>query len=128
MRPHLDTRSKILNLAAAERLSGPLNLVTGYFEVLLAAHARELQAVRDRAPDRPILVAVVSHPGELMEPAARAELAAALRVVDYVVTADHDHLDGLIERLRPAEVVRLEAADLDRTRQLIEDAQRSQSR
>ena len=70
----------------------------------------------------------MSHPGELMEASARAELVAALRVVDYVVTADHDHLDRLIKRLRPAEVVRLETADLGRTRRLIEDVHRRQTR
>jgi bifunctional ADP-heptose synthase (sugar kinase/adenylyltransferase) len=124
----VDTRSKILNEAAAARLSGPLTLVTGYFDVLLAEHARELQQVRDRAPDRPMLVALARHPGELLDAAVRAELVAALRVVDYVVTAEHDHLDELIERLRPAELVRLETADLGLTRRLIEDAQRSQKR
>lgn len=128
MRPHVDTRSKILTRAAAERLSGPLTIVTGYFDLLLAGHARDLQTVRDRAPDRPMLVAVVAHPAEVLEAAVRAELVAALRVVDYVVTADHDHLEELIERLRPAEVVRLEATDVSRTRRLIEDAQRSQNR
>ena len=124
----MDTRSKILTREAAERLSGPLTLVTGYFDVLLAGHVRDLQTVRDRAPDQPMLVAVQPHPGEVLEPAVRAELVAALRVVDYVVTADHDHLEELIERLRPAEVVRLEATDVSRTRRLIEDAQRSQNR
>ena len=128
MRSHVDTRSKILTRAAAERLSGPLTLVTGYFDPLLAGHARDLQAVRDRAPDRPLLVAVATHANEVLEAAIRADLVAALRVVDYVVTTDHDHLDRFIERLRPADVVRLEAADLNRTRRLIDDAQRSQNR
>ena len=124
----MDTRSKILTPAGAESLPGALTLVTGYFDVLLAGHARDLQEVRDRAPDRPLLVAVVSHPGEVLAAGLRAELVAALRVVDYVVTTDHDSLDSLIERLRPAEVVRLEAADLGRTRRLIDDAQRSHNR
>ena len=124
----MDTRSKILTPAAAAKLSGPLTLVTGYFDVLLAGHARDLQTARDRAPNRPLVVAVVRHPGEFLAVGARAELVAALRVVDYVVTTDHDSLDSLIERLRAAEVVRLEAADLGRTRRLIDDAQRSQNR
>lgn len=128
MRPYVDTRSKILKEVKAAQLAGPVTLVAGYFDVLLAAHARDLQRVRDRAPDRPMLVAVVSRGSEVMEAAERAEMVAALRVVDYVVTVDHDHLDGLIERLEPAEVVRLEAADLKRLRRLIEDVQRSQSR
>jgi len=124
----VDTRSKILTLENAGRLAGPLTLVTGYFHLVLAGHARDLQEVRGRAPDRPMLVVVLGHAGAVMDAEVRAEMVAALRVVDYVVTADHDHLDGLIERLRPAEVVRLEAADLGRLRRLIDDAQRSQQR
>ena len=96
------TRRKILTPDAAARLAGPLTLVTGYFDVLLAGHARDLQAACDRAPHCPLVVAVVSHPGEFLAVGARAELVAALRVVDYVVTTDLDSLDSLIERLRAA--------------------------
>jgi len=124
----LDTRSKILTHAGVEQLSGPWTLVTGYFDPLRAAHARELQQVRDRTSGRRLMVAVLTHAREVLDVGARAELVAALRVVDYVVTVDHEDLDAFIERLRAAEVVRLERADLDRTRQLIADAQRSQNR
>jgi glycerol-3-phosphate cytidylyltransferase-like family protein len=126
MRPRVDTRNKILTSAGAYGLPGPLTLVTGYFDVLRAGHARELQQARDRASDRKLLVAVITYPGELIDGQSRAELVAALRMVDYVVTANHDELDGFIERLRPAEIVRLEAADLGRRRRLIEDVQRRQ--
>jgi bifunctional ADP-heptose synthase (sugar kinase/adenylyltransferase) len=124
----VDTRSKILTPAGVEQLSGPLTLVTGYFDPLRAAHARELQQVRDRTPGRGLLVAVLTDAAEVLDIGARAELVAALRVVDYVVTVDHEDLDALIKRLRAAEVVRLERADTVRTRQLIADAQRSQTR
>ena len=126
MRPRVDTRSKILTLRAVAGLPRPLTLVTGYFDVLLAEHARELQQVRDRTPLAKLLVALVTYPGELLDGQSRAELVAALRMVDYVVTAKHDDLDRLIERLRPAEIVRLEAADLGRRKRLIEDVQRRQ--
>ena len=124
----VDTRSKILTLGEAQRLPGPVILVTGYFDVLRAGHARELQQVRNQTPGRPLLVAVLIHAGELLDGAARAELVAALRMVDYVVTANYDEVDQLIERLRPADLVRLEMADRDRTQRLIEDAQRSHKR
>ena len=124
----MDTRSKILTPAGAGQISGPLTLVTGYFDPLRAAHARELQQVRDRWPSHHLMVAVLTHAAEVLDIGARAELVAALRVVDYVVTVDHEDLDAFIERLRAAEVVRLERADLDRTRQLIADAQRSHNR
>ena len=119
----MDTRSKVLSLEAARRLTGPLTLATGYFDVLRVEHARQLEQA-----GRPLLVAVVGHSREILDPPARAELVAALRVVDYVVTADHDELDRLIAQLQPAEILRLEADDLRCTRRLIEDAQRRQTR
>ena len=124
----VDTRSKILTLGEAQRLPGPVILVTGYFDVLRAGHARELQQVRNHTPGRPLLVAVLTHTGEPLDGAARSELVAALRMVDYVVTANYDEVDQLIERLRPADLVRLDVADRDRTQRLIEDAQRSHNR
>ena len=119
----MDTRSKILSLEAAGRLTGPLTLATGYFDVLRVEHARRLEQA-----GRPLLVVVVRHSREILDAPARAELVAALRVVDYVVTADHDELDRLIGQLQPAEILRLEADDLGSTRRLIEDAQRRQIR
>jgi bifunctional ADP-heptose synthase (sugar kinase/adenylyltransferase) len=60
--------------------------------------------------------------------APRAELVAALHMVDYVVTAENEDLNRLIERCQPVEVVRLETADLRRTDRLIEHVQRGQTR
>lgn len=124
----MDTRSKILTAEAAESLPVPLVLVTGYFDFLRAETIRELQQVRQRTPGYRVLVAVVTDPGSVLDSAARAELVAALRMVDYVVTTNHDHVDAFVERLRPAELVRLETGDLRRRRRLIEDVQRSQKR
>jgi glycerol-3-phosphate cytidylyltransferase-like family protein len=123
IRARVDTRSKILSRAAAERLAGPLTLATGYFDGLSLEHIHELDQAR-----RPVLAAVLRHPGELFPATARAEMAAALRVIDYVVTAHPDELGELIERLHPAAVLRLEAADLRRARRLKEDAERRQIR
>jgi hypothetical protein len=51
-------------------------------------------------------------------------MVAALRVVDYVVTADAQDLDRL-SRAHPAtSVVRLDAADASRIRQLTEHVRR----
>ena len=52
---------------------------------------------------------------------------AALRVVDYVVAADHGDVDALIASLKPVHLARLEAADARRARQLIEHVQRRQN-
>jgi hypothetical protein len=49
-------------------------------------------------------------------------------MVDYVVTADDGDRDSLIEALKPAQLVRLEAADQLRARQLMEHVQRRQTR
>ena len=110
----MDTRSKILSLDAALRLPrGTVTLVSGYFDALRAGHARDLAGLRG-----PLLVAVLPLVGELLPQAARAEMVAALRVVDYVVIANEKDLDALIARLAPRELVRLEAADAARVRQL----------
>lgn len=124
----MDTRSKILSRDAALELPPPLTLVTGYFDILRAEHARELQQARDRAPAQPLMVVVLTRPNPLLSARARAELVAALRMVDYVVTANDGDLDGIFEALRPAPLVRLEAADQRRARQLREHVQRRQTR
>jgi len=62
-----------------------------------------------------------------MSQRARAEMAAALRVIDYVVAADMGDAAALVAALGPAEVVRLEAADRRRNRELIEHVHRRNS-
>lgn len=119
----MDTRSKILTLAAALELRPPVAVATGYFDVLRAEHARELARMRHH----PLLVIVLPLANEILSLPARAELVAALRVVDYVVTADHGDADRLIESLEPVEFVRMEAADRSRARQLIEHVHRRQT-
>ena len=119
----MDTRSKILSVAAALELPPPVAIATGYFDVLRAEHARELAGVRHH----PLLVIVLPLADEILALPARAELVAALRVVDYVVTADHADVEKLIESLKPAEFVRLEAADARRASQLIEHVHRRQT-
>jgi len=119
----MDTRSKILTLAEAMELRPPGAVVAGYFDVLRAEDARELAAVRHH----PLLVAVLPLSNEVLSQRARAELVAALRVVDYVVIADCGDAERLIESLEPVEFVRLEAADRSRARQLMEHVHRRQT-
>jgi len=123
----MDTRSKILTLAAALELRPAVTLVSGTFDVLRAGHARELAAIRGRT-GMPLLVAVLPVEKELLPQAARAAMVAALRMVDYVVIADSEGLNRLIDVLRPAGVERMEAADAQRMKQLIEHVQRRQNR
>jgi hypothetical protein len=120
----MDTRNKILTLHAALRLPrGSLTLVAGSFDALRAAHARELATL-----SRPVLAVILPLANELVPQAARAEMAAALRVVDYVVIAGNRDLDALIEALVPRELVRMAAADAARVQQLIEHVHRRQIR
>ena len=124
----MDTRTKILNLEAAPRAC---TVVTGAFDLVLADDARELAGIRAGHPDRPLLVVVLPLSGELLPGRARAELVAALRMVDYVVTAPDDAkaaaTDALLASLEPAHLVRLEVAQAIRKRQLMEHVHRRQT-
>ena len=120
----MDTRRKLLTLDAALALApGTLTLAAGTFDALRAAHAGDLAAL-----ERPLLVAVLPLPGELVPQSARAEMVAGLRVVDYVVIADESELEPLVERLAPRSFVRLEALHGERVRELIEHVRSRQTR
>jgi bifunctional ADP-heptose synthase (sugar kinase/adenylyltransferase) len=119
----MDTRSKILTLADALALRPPVAIATGYFDVLRAEDARELALGRHH----PLLVVVLPLAGEILSQRARAELVAALRVVDYVVTADDGDVERLVNGLRPVEFVRLQAAEARRAGELISHVRRQTS-
>ena len=121
----MDTRNKILTLAQIPKRG---KVVTGYFDLLRVQHARDLECVCLRPPHAPLIVLILQEPGELLNQHARAEMAAAMRMVDYVLIANSEDLDGILERLEPREIVRLEATDLRRTRCLVEHVQRGQTR
>jgi glycerol-3-phosphate cytidylyltransferase-like family protein len=101
-------------------------MVTGYFDVLRAAHIRDLDQLRRRTGSAKLLVIVLPAPGAILEQRARAELVAALRVIDYVVIADDADAARLADFLKPVEIVRLEAADSRRARELKEYVHRRQ--
>ncbi|HEY1336693.1 MAG TPA: hypothetical protein VGF59_04250 [Bryobacteraceae bacterium] len=126
----MDTRRKILTVEAACELrpDDPVAMVAGTFDILRVEHARELVSVRNRTAARTLVAVVLPFSGELLNLRARAELAAALRMVDYVVTANDGDLDRLVASLQPSEFVRLDAADTRRTRQLIDHVHRRQNR
>jgi len=123
----VDTRSKILTTEAARRIAAPVTVVTGFFDVLRAEHARSLREAREAGLSHPLLVVVLPLDGALFGQRARAELVAGLRVVDYAVAADREDAAALIDFLRPAHLVRLEEADARRVRQLIEHVQKRQT-
>jgi bifunctional ADP-heptose synthase (sugar kinase/adenylyltransferase) len=116
----MDTRSKILTPAAARRLPPPLAVATGYFEIPRAGMIRELSEARERAAGSALVAVVLPLANAALDQRARAELAAGLRMVDYVVIADDGDPGALIDSLRPAPLVRLEEAEARRARELRE--------
>ena len=84
----MDTRTKIIALEdAPQRLQGkPAQWVTGHFDPLLAEHVRRLAEYS--APDRLLVVEITNPARPLLPQRARAELVAALAMVDYVVLKD----------------------------------------
>ena len=77
----------------------PTRWVAGDFDPLLAAHIRLLRELA--APDRLLVVAVNDLARPLLPSRARAELVAALAMVDYVVP---DGSGGSFEQLNDASV------------------------
>ena len=124
----MDTRTKIVDAAAAAeaaracRQSGGLvAAVTGSFDVLLAETARELAELRQDARAGLLVAVLPPSPAPVLEPRARAEMVAALAVIDYVVVAaDGAEADALLAAIEPRAVARLEADHQRRLGQLIE--------
>lgn len=89
----MDTRSKIIDDARAGELRTDhpeMRFVTGYFDVLVPSQVRTLQQLASgETPDecRPLMAVVVDPPAPLLNARARAELAAGLAVIDYVLLA-----------------------------------------
>jgi hypothetical protein len=121
----VDTRTKILTLSALLDLAPPrpLLIAIGRFDILRVEMARELAAARQRTGAASLLAVVRPLPDELAPLDARAELAAALRVIDYVFVGAEGDLTSLLAALQPIEIMNLEDADARRKRQLIEHVQ-----
>ena len=105
----MDTRSKIIDTKEVlKRVNGkPIRWVSGYFDPLLAEHARRLGQMQ--TPGTTLAVIIEDPPRPLLSRRARAELVAALAVVDYVVLESsevtHQGLEDLPMRERFCEYV-----------------------
>jgi bifunctional ADP-heptose synthase (sugar kinase/adenylyltransferase) len=122
----MDTRNKIvsgesaLEIACRVKQQGKtLTVVTGYFDVLQAVHARALADVRKGTSDGVLMVVLLPRHESLLSPRARAELVAGLGMVDYVVSEMEDS-EAFLSRLPAGEVISRQAADEEQTRLLIE--------
>lgn len=119
----MDTRSKIVS---DPLLARGATAVTGYFDVLRPWHMAELNAAKTAAGKLAAIVLPLEN--ALLSQPARAELAASLRVIDYVIIADDGNLETLLARLAPAATIRLEADDLRLRGQLIQHVKQRQIR
>jgi hypothetical protein len=122
----MDTRAKIIDLASASSLRRQgvrLKVVTGHFDVLTPALVRRLQGLSDGAR---LIAVVLDPPAPLLPAQARAELAASLSMIDYVLLLPAAGLDKALEEIRPDEVVREDMADVKRSETLIEHVHRRQ--
>jgi bifunctional ADP-heptose synthase (sugar kinase/adenylyltransferase) len=97
----------------------------GYFDPLLAAHARRLREIAGPAS---VVFAAIREPERPILPArARAELVAALAAIDCVILAETPASENVAAGLEPDEVFLDEKADERRTRDLILHVQRRHS-
>ena len=125
-RLRVDTRTKIVTAADLEKLhfARPLLVATGRFDVLRTEAAQALTAARARTGAASLLVALRPLADALAPMEARAEMAAALRMVDYVFVVPNGDWPASVASLQPIEIVDLEEADAERIRQLIEHVRR----
>jgi bifunctional ADP-heptose synthase (sugar kinase/adenylyltransferase) len=130
----LDTRNKILESAAAaetvQRLrSGGerVTAVVGSFDVLQADHVRDLARVRNETGSSKVVAVLVTGEAALLAPRARAEMAAGLAVIDYVVPVEGGGLEALLAGFDPACVIRAEALHHRLTRRLMEHVRERQT-
>ena len=105
----MDTRKKIIDAAQAAGIaaSGAI-VVSGYFDPLIASHAERLAKLKPA--DSKLLVLIATPPNAIIPAAARAELVAGLRSVDYVA----ELADGLTAQIH------LEQEDEQRYRALLQ--------
>lgn len=122
----MDTRTKIVSLGKVVEIASRqrVRIVTGYFDPLLAAHAARLYEIRRAEPDTPLVVAILDPSSPVLNARARAELVAALAVVDYVMILNVARGEEALGRIPAAEVLREEDADRTRTRALAEHVHR----
>jgi bifunctional ADP-heptose synthase (sugar kinase/adenylyltransferase) len=122
----MDTRGKIIDLASAARLRRPgvrLKLVSGYFDVLTPDLVSRLGSLSDGGR---LIAVVLDPPNPLLPSRARAELAAALSVIDYVLLLPEVGLEKALDQIQPDEVVREDMADRKRSQALIEHVHQRQ--
>lgn len=112
----MDTRPKIISASEAVTLARDpqIRILAGYFDPLLAEHARSIAEV---AQGDPLLVLVLDDAAALLPAGARAELVAALRSVRYVSVVSRAELNEQFEGIN---IVSDEDTDIVRQRKLLQ--------
>ena len=77
--------------------------VSGYFDPLLAEHVRRL--AHRTAPGQLLVVEIADPPTPLLPQRARAELVAALSMVDYVVLGNGQPAEEILDADVTAEFI-----------------------
>lgn len=115
----MDTRAKIVSAkqAAAQTADRNSTLLLSSFDVLTSARIHRVRALAQ--PDT-LLIAVITELADSLLPLqARAELAAALAIIDLVIVAD-ESVAALLTRFPGATVIDDNQDDARRTAELIE--------
>jgi glycerol-3-phosphate cytidylyltransferase-like family protein len=120
---NFDTRGKIINLEQARTIAGhqPMNVLPRiafitHLEVLRADHVRKLEQA---AASGKLFIILTDPPHPLVPLEARAEIAAALRAVDYVIPSPGGAAPAL-DAIQPGVVIQDEQADRQRTLTLVD--------
>jgi hypothetical protein len=91
----VDTREKIIDAAQAARIAASgAKVVSGFFDPLVASHGERLAALKPIGAK--LLVLIATPDNAILAAAARAELVAGLRSVDYVA----ELTDGLTPHIQ----------------------------
>ena len=90
----MDTRSKIVDAGEAAKIAASgATVVSGYFDPMVAWHARWLASFKKTG--KPLLVLIATPENPILPMQARAELVAALSVVDHVAESNRE-ISGVI--------------------------------
>jgi hypothetical protein len=123
----MDTREKIVEPRALRGMRA--TLVIAYLDPMLAWHAQRFAEIRTGS--QILAVCVLPLASEILPQRGRAELAAALRVIDYVLISpgsDPNDAEEFLRPLEPSRMVRLDEEDLRRRAELIADVRSRQNR
>ena len=115
----MDTRSKIVSAkqASANAKDRKTTLLISSFDVLTSARIHRVRALAQ--PNTPLIAIVTELADSLLPLQARAELAAALAIIDLVIVAD-ESVAHVLTQFPVATVIDDNQDDARRTAELIE--------